>query len=270
MHRNCSLKPRLSRFADWWNSSTIHHSQSRYCSMLYYQRSDRAPINDQTRTHALLKTCIDPGQPRLEISHILIVSQDSFTLGHMNHQHCGMNVWRGTKSMDGRGEPTASYIWTGWVCDTVRLCKCYPYNKRYNSIYVKKFLLPCKNTIGKTSKCYSLRFKTKVTFGEISLSQTLSNELKCCHNQCKCCCWWTTKPNKSFTCLIIDIWTWRCRRTSTRFYALRCHLPKLASFQWNWRQKFSTLLWTPLARRKALNESCATHAVSCKKCKKWP
>ena len=32
-----------------------------------------------------------------------------------------------------------------------RLYKCYPY-KRYNFIYVKKILLPYKNTIGKTSK----------------------------------------------------------------------------------------------------------------------
>jgi hypothetical protein len=55
---------------------------------------------------------------------------------------------------------------------------------------------------------------------------------------------------------------WR-QRTSTRFYALRCHPPKITSFQWNWRQKFSTLLWTPLARWKALSESYATHVVSC-------
>ena len=31
--------------------------------------------------------------------------------------------------------------------------KCYPY-KRYNFIYVKKILLPYKNTICKTSECY--------------------------------------------------------------------------------------------------------------------
>ena len=36
-----------------------------------------------------------------------------------------------------------------------RLYKCYPY-KRYNFIYVKKILLPYKNTIGKTSECYML------------------------------------------------------------------------------------------------------------------
>ena len=121
MDRNCSLKPRLWRFADWWNSSTIHHSQSRFCSMLYYQRSDRAPINDQTRTHALLSTCMHPGQPRLEISHNLIISQDSFTLGHMNHmhQHCGIECLE-RNQINEWGEPTASYRWTGWVCDTVR------------------------------------------------------------------------------------------------------------------------------------------------------
>jgi hypothetical protein len=36
-----------------------------------------------------------------------------------------------------------------------RLYKCYPY-KRYDFIYVKKILLPYKNTIGKTSECYVL------------------------------------------------------------------------------------------------------------------
>ena len=35
----------------------------------------------------------------------------------------------------------------------------YPY-KRYSFIYVKKILLPYKNTIGKTSKCYVLRVIT--------------------------------------------------------------------------------------------------------------
>jgi hypothetical protein len=39
------------------------------------------------------------------------------------------------------------------------LFKCYPY-KRYNFIYVKNFLLPYKNTIGKTSECYVLSVVT--------------------------------------------------------------------------------------------------------------
>ena len=51
-------------------------------------------------------------------------------------------------------------------------------------------------------------------------------------------------------------WTRRRRRTSTWFHALRCHPPKMAAgFQWDWCQKFSTLLWTPLARQKALSDS---------------
>ena len=34
-----------------------------------------------------------------------------------------------------------------------------------------------------------------------------------------------------YTCLAIDIWTrWR-QRTSTQFYVLRCHPPKMAGFQ---------------------------------------
>ena len=31
-----------------------------------------------------------------------------------------------------------------------------------------------------------------------------------------------------YTCLIIDIWTQRRQCTSTRFYVLWCHMPKLA------------------------------------------
>jgi hypothetical protein len=53
-----------------------------------------------------------------------------------------------------------------------------------------------------------------------------------------------------YTCLTIDIWTqWR-RRTSTQFYALQCHPSIMTGFQSNWYQKFSTLLWTPLAHRQ--------------------
>jgi hypothetical protein len=34
-----------------------------------------------------------------------------------------------------------------------------------------------------------------------------------------------------YTCLIIDIWTRRRRRTSTRFHALRSHPPKMTGFE---------------------------------------
>ena len=40
-----------------------------------------------------------------------------------------------------------------------RLFKCYPY-KPYNFIYVKKILLPYKNTHGKISECYVLSVMT--------------------------------------------------------------------------------------------------------------
>ena len=42
------------------------------------------------------------------------------------------------------------------------LYKCYAY-KHYNFMYVKKFLLPYKNTIGKTSECYVLNVITCFT-----------------------------------------------------------------------------------------------------------
>ena len=50
-----------------------------------------------------------------------------------------------------------------------------------------------------------------------------------------------------YTCLTIDIWTQQCQRTLTQFYAFWYHPPRMTSFQSNWCQKFSTLLWTPLA-----------------------
>ena len=66
-----------------------------------------------------------------------------------------------------------------------------------------------------------------------------------------------------YTCLIIDIWIQRCQHTSMRFYSLRCHPHKMAGFQTNWCLKLSTLLWTPLTRRKALSENYAMHTILC-------
>ena len=91
--------------------------------------------------------------------------------------------------------------------------------------------------------------------------------MECCHKQCQCCCWWAIKSNNNLHLLTIDIWTRRRWRTSMWFYVLRCHPPKLAGFQWNCCQKFSTLLWTPLPRRKMLSENYATHAVRAKSAK---
>jgi hypothetical protein len=121
---------------------------------------------------------------------------------------------------------------------------------------------------------YSLRFKTKVTFGHKLHYEVIVTfgeiSLKLCQTNC-----YVARNNvfvvvdelpsqiTIYTCLTSDIWTRRRRRTSTRFYALRCHPPKMAGFQWNWRQFFSTLLCTPLGRRKALGESYAMHTVSC-------
>ena len=91
---------------------------------------------------------------------------------------------------------------------------------------------------------YKLCYKIKVTFGEISLKlrQTSLNVAKINVSVVV-----DELPNQIivYTCLTIDIWTWWCRRTSTRFYALWCHPPKMVGFQWNWRQRFLTLLWTP-------------------------
>jgi hypothetical protein len=97
-------------------------------------------------------------------------------------------------------------------------------------------------------------YEIKVMFGEISLKLRQMNWNVARNNVSVVA---DKIPNQMtiYTCLIIDIWTrWR-QRTSMRFYTPWCHLPKMLGFQWNWHQKFLTLLRTPLARRNALSES---------------
>ena len=77
---------------------------------------------------------------------------------------------------------------------------------------------------------HKLRYKIKVTFGEIYLKLRQTN-------------WNVARINVNvvvdkllnqiavYTCLIIDIWTQRQWHTSTRFYAFRCHPPKMAGSQ---------------------------------------
>jgi hypothetical protein len=76
---------------------------------------------------------------------------------------------------------------------------------------------------------HKLHSAIKVTFGEISLKLCQTN-------------WNVARDNVNvvvdelpsqitvYTCLTIDIWIRRCRRTSTRFHAPRCHLPKMMGF----------------------------------------
>ena len=79
---------------------------------------------------------------------------------------------------------------------------------------------------------HKLRYEIKVTFGEISLELRQTN--------------WDVaiinvnvvvdelpSPITIYTCLTIDIWTQRHRRTSTRFYALRCYPHKMMGFLTN-------------------------------------
>jgi hypothetical protein len=106
---------------------------------------------------------------------------------------------------------------------------------------------------------HELRYEIKVTFGEISFKLHQTN--------------WNVAINNVnvvddelptqitiYICLIIDIWTRRRRRTSTQFGAIR---PKWRASNENGAIKFSTLLSTPLARRKAFSESYAMHTVLC-------
>ena len=77
---------------------------------------------------------------------------------------------------------------------------------------------------------YKLFYKIKVTFSEISfkLRQTNWNIAK---NNVNVAVDELSSQITIYTCLIIDIWTQRHRRTSTRYYALWCHPPKLTGFQ---------------------------------------
>jgi hypothetical protein len=75
-----------------------------------------------------------------------------------------------------------------------------------------------------------VRYEIKVTFGEI-------------HLKCRQMNWNVARINVNvvvdelssqitlYTCLTMDIWTQRCRRTSTRFYALWCHPSIMTCFQ---------------------------------------
>ena len=79
---------------------------------------------------------------------------------------------------------------------------------------------------------HKLHYKIKVMFGEISLElrQTNRNVAKINVNVVVD---ELSSQITNYICLTIDIWTRRCRRTSTRFYALRCHPHKMVGFHTN-------------------------------------
>jgi len=77
---------------------------------------------------------------------------------------------------------------------------------------------------------HKMRYKIRVTFGETSLKlyQTNWNVARFIVNVVA-----DELPRQItvYTYLTIDIWTRHRRRTSTRFYVLRCHPPKMTGFQ---------------------------------------
>ena len=84
--------------------------------------------------------------------------------------------------------------------------------------------------LSKAKSRYSLRFKIKVTFGEVSLKLCQTNWNVALNNVNVVA---NELPSQItiYTCLIIDIRNrWR-RCTSTRFYTLQCHPPKMMGFQ---------------------------------------
>ena len=100
--------------------------------------------------------------------------------------------------------------------------------------------LKCPNSL--ETQNYSLRFKIKVTFGHklrckikvmfgeifLKLRQTNWNVAR---NNVNVVVDELPSQITVYNRLTIDIWTRRCRCTSTRFYALWRHLPKLTGFQ---------------------------------------
>jgi hypothetical protein len=77
---------------------------------------------------------------------------------------------------------------------------------------------------------HKLRYEIKVTFGEISLKlrQTLWNVAG---NNVNVVVDELPSQITIYISLTIDTWTRHRRCTSTQFYVLQCHLPKLAGFQ---------------------------------------
>ena len=163
-----------------------------------------------------------------------------------------------------------------WNAQNDCACGWAPFNLKYTYLSHKKsFHLGPSLCIEFHLSYYSFHFKIKVvfghkprckpkvTFGEISLKlcQTKWNVAR---NQCKCCWWWTIESNNSLN--LFNDW-YLDSTASTHINAVLCALVPSAR-KWrasieNWRQKFLTLLWTPLARQKALNESYAMHAILC-------
>ena len=89
------------------------------------------------------------------------------------------------------------------------------------------------------------RYEIKVTFGEISLElrqtniqfvwrslrEISPNELDVVKNNVNVVVDELPSQITLYICLTIDIWTRRCQRTSTWFYALQCHPPNMAGLQ---------------------------------------
>ena len=139
-------------------------------------------------------------------------------------QHLFLNVMPNNYTVGGKQKVWCDH---GMKHDTWSKC----------SKFIKIWLSSCYSLT-----TYSLRFKIKVMFGhkqryeikvtfsEISLKLRQTN-WNVARNNVNVVADELLSQITIWTCLIIDIWTRRCRRTSTRFYALLCHPPKMADFQ---------------------------------------
>ena len=74
-----------------------------------------------------------------------------------------------------------------------------------------------------------MRHEIKVTIGEVSLKLRQTNWIVAINNVNVVANGLRSEIAVD-TCLTIDMWTRRRRHTSMRFYALRCHPPKVAGF----------------------------------------
>ena len=72
--------------------------------------------------------------------------------------------------------------------------------------------------------------KKKITFGEISFDLR-QMKWNVAINNVNVVAYELPSKITIYSCLTIDIWTQQHQCTSTQFYALQCHLPKLAGFQ---------------------------------------
>jgi hypothetical protein len=159
---------------------------------------------------------------------VILIFHSPFSTGHKGVSH--LSSWR---SYPIGSSFSSFFILHSPILHSLRRCD------NPNAIRVTCIILPSQIHIILSVVCYSLHinikyvtfghklpYEIKITFGEIShkLCQTNSNVAR---NNVSVVADELPSRITIYTCLTIDIWTWRRRHTSPWFYAHWCHPPKL-------------------------------------------